>query len=326
MIHYNSKVRHGSKFSKVISVLLLSIVIMIMLLGCSSDKSDYTVSGTITSGGTALSDVTVTINDNTSTTTTTDTNGNYLFSNVPGGTFTVTPSLTGYIFTPPSRVIHLSDVNGIDATKINFSTSVEGRIAATMHTVYLKNDGTVLAWGYNSNGQLGDGTITDSLFPVQVSGAGGAGLLSDVKAVAAGYGHTLALKNDGTVLAWGYNSNGQLGNGTTTDSAVPIQLSGLSSVTAVAAGNDHTAVLLSDGTLRAWGSNSNGQLGNGTTIDSAVPVQVSGLSSVTAVAAGNEDTFALRTDNSVWAWGNNSNGRLGNGTSTSYRSTPEQVQ
>ncbi|MFA4917204.1 MAG: hypothetical protein WC560_11130, partial [Syntrophales bacterium] len=258
-------------------------------------------------------------------------------------------------------------------------SDVKAVAAGYGHTLALKNDGTVLAWGYNSNGQLGNGTTTDSLFPVQVSGAGGAGLLSDVKAVAAGYGHTLALKNDGTVLAWGYNSNGQLGNGTTTDSAVPIQLSGLSSVTAivagnyhcaalryeityigvlawgkntngqlgngtttdsavpiqlsglssvtaVAAGNDHTAVLLSDGTLRAWGSNSNGQLGNGTTIDSAVPVQVSGLSSVTAVAAGNEDTFALRTDNSVWAWGNNSNGRLGNGTSTSYRSTPEQVQ
>ena len=90
-----------------------------------------------------------------------------------------------------------------------------------MHTVALKNDGTVWAWGRNNYGQLGDGTTTDSDTPVQ---AGGSSPLSGIIAIAAGESHTLALKNDGTVWAWGRNYYGQLGDGTTTDSDTPVQV------------------------------------------------------------------------------------------------------
>jgi Regulator of chromosome condensation (RCC1) repeat/Carboxypeptidase regulatory-like domain len=247
-------------------IFMLSLVTIFMLLGCGSNNEKNSVSGRITAGGSGLSGVTVTLTG-ASMTTTTDANGNYSFSNVPDDTYTVTPSLTGYTFNPPSRTVYLYQE---DATDFDFSGSFWGRLAASNFTVFLKGDGTVWAWGSNSNGQLGNGTTTDSSTPVQVSG------LSGVTAVAAGSAHAIALKGDGTVWAWGSNSNGQLGNGTTTDSSTPVQVSGLSGVTAVAAGSAYTIALKGDGTVWAWGSNSNGQLGNGTT-DSLSPVPVPGL-------------------------------------------------
>ena len=104
--------------------------------------------------------------------------------------------------------------------------------------------------------------------------------------IAGGDGHTVALKEDGTVWAWGNNANGQLGDGTTTERHTPVQVSGLSNIIAIAAGSDHTIALKQDGTVWGWGSNSHGQLGDGTTTDRHTPVQVSGLSTnVTAITA-----------------------------------------
>ncbi len=115
-------------------------------------------------------------------------------------------------------------------------------------------------------------------------------------AVAAGVGHTVALRGDGTVWAWGDNSSGQLGDGTYTQRDVPVQVPGLTSVTALAAGRNHTVALRSDGTVWAWGSNSSGQLGNGTTSERLTPTRVPGLTSVTALAAVDNHTVALRSD------------------------------
>jgi alpha-tubulin suppressor-like RCC1 family protein len=136
--------------------------------------------------------------------------------------------------------------------------------------------------------------------------------------------HTLYRKSDGTVWAWGKNDKGQLGDGTTTPSSNPLQVSGLSGITAVAAGNEHSLVLKSDRTVWAWGSNNFGQLGDNSTTDRPAPVQVSGLTSVTAIAAGVNFSLALKSDGTVWAWGYNGSGQLGNGT-TNNSSTPVQV-
>jgi len=97
-----------------------------------------------------------------------------------------------------------------------------------------------------------------------------------------------------TVLAWGYNGYGQLGDGTTTNRSIPIQVSSLNGISAIAAGYGHTVSLKSDGTVWAWGFNNFGQLGDGTTIDRFIPVQVSGLSGVSAIAAGHSHTVALK--------------------------------
>ncbi len=162
----------------------------------------------------------------------------------------------------------------------------------------LLEDGTVMAWGYNGAGQLGNASTTGpescvnsvacSGVPVPVSG------LSGVTQVSAGDLHNLALLSDGTVMAWGNGSNGQLGNGTTENSDVPVSVTGLSGVAQISAGNYHSLALLSNGTVDAWGWDELWQLGNiATEEQSDVAVPVSGLSGVTAIAAGNGQSYVV---------------------------------
>lgn len=126
------------------------------------------------------------------------------------------------------------------------------------------------------------------------------------------------------VLAWGGGSYGQLGNGDSVNSPIPVQVSGLTGVTAVAGGDFTGYALLADGTVRSWGGGTNGQLGNGATTSSLVPVQVSGLTDVTAIAGGTYAGYALIEDGTVMAWGDGSSGQLGIGT-TADSPIPVQV-
>ena len=137
------------------------------------------------------------------------------------------------------------------------------------HTVAVKDDGTVWAWGSNALGLLGDGTnVLFRTSPVQVAG------LSGVVTVAAGYQHTVAVKDDGTVWAWGYNNYGQLGDGTTVTRTTPVQVSGLTNVVGVSTRFQHTVGLKGDGTIWTWGQNNFGQLGDGTVTSQLIPAQV----------------------------------------------------
>jgi RHS repeat-associated protein len=178
---------------------------------------------------------------------------------------------------------------------------------------------SLAAWGDNSYGQLGNGTTSGSTTPVAVAGA-----LTGVTTIAGGLSFGYALRNDGTVWAWGDNSDGELGNGTTTSSTVPVPVTGLSNVTAIAAAGNDGYALRSDGTVWSWGLNRYSELGNGTTTSSTVPVPVTGLSNVTAIAAGGYNASALRSDGTVWSWGFNGDGELGNG-STANSSVPVRV-
>ena len=211
-------------------------------------------------------------------------------------------------YTQRTTPVQVSGLSGVQAISANQADSLA-----------LKNDGTVWGWGDNWAGQLGNGTTTSSTnVPVQVSG------LSGVQDVAAGTGHSLALKNDGTVWALGYNRFGQLGNGTTINSNTPVQVSDLSGVQDVAAGQLHGLALKNDGTVWAWGDNGGGQLGDSTYTQRTTPVQVSGLSGVQAIASGAYYSLALKNDGTVWTWGGNGFGQLGNGTTTNSN-TPVQV-
>ncbi len=174
------------------------------------------------------------------------------------------------------------------------------------HSLALLKTGTVMAWGKNNDGQLGNGSKGGfSDVPVAVSG------LKEVTAVAAGEQHSLALLQNGTVMAWGNNASGQLGNGTTTTSDVPVAVKTLKGATAVAAGNNHSLALLAGGTVMAWGVNSRGQLGNGTKTTSNVPVAVKELSGATAIAAASNFSLALLAGGTIGAWGDNESGQLG---------------
>jgi alpha-tubulin suppressor-like RCC1 family protein len=174
------------------------------------------------------------------------------------------------------------------------------------HSLAVTSDGRAWAWGYDGgSGVLGNGKANtyESAVPVQVINLTGA------IAVAGGEMHSVALRSDGTVWAWGGNGYGQLGNGGTTHSLVPVQVSNLTGATAVAAGDYYSLALRSDGTGWSWGA---GALGNGTTTNSSVPVQVNNLTSVSAVDAGHgEHSLAVRSDGTIWAWGGNFSGELG---------------
>ena len=282
--------------------------------GLDSEKT-YSVGGTVFSGGNRLAGVTMTLSGAGSATTVTDANGNYGFGGLDAGTYTVTPSLAGYLFTPAYRSVYLY---GNDGEGFNFNASRPIQVSTNTHTLFQKSDGTAWAWGNNASGQLGDGSTTDRSSPVQVSG------LTGVMAVAAGGAHSLALKTDGTVWAWGSNAAGQVGDGTTANRLTPVQVSGLTGVTAVAAGNDFSMALKNDGTVWTWGNGASGQLGNGSTAVSTTPVQAGSLGGIVSISAGYDHAVAMGSNNLGYVWGGNSRGQLCVANTVNYTS-PVQI-
>ena len=232
------------------------------------------------------------------------------------------------------------------------------------HNVLICNAGAVKSWGYNTYGQVGDGSATLRFYPVSLPSilnpvavaagsyhslvlrnngtvwgwglAPGAGSgyapvlvagLTDVISIACGENLSLAVKNDGTVWAWGDNQYGQLGDLSTVNRAIPIQVVGLAGVIAVAAGKHHAIALKADGTVWTWGRNNYGQLGTGSVaLYSTSATQVAGLTGIVSLASGGENnhTLVLKNDGSAWAWGYNGYGQIGDLTLIS-KNTPVQV-
>jgi alpha-tubulin suppressor-like RCC1 family protein len=192
--------------------------------------------------------------------------------------------------------------------------------AGSGHTCAALADGSARCWGGNSNGQIGNGSNTNSSLPQTVFGLS----LLGVVQISSGNNHTCVRTTPGDVYCWGANPNGQLGDGTTTYRSEPGLVPGLSDVVAVSAGGYHTCALQADSTVRCWGWNAYGQLGDGTNSSRFLPVAVPGLSNAVGVSAGGEHTCALLADGAVRCWGHNFAGQLGDGTS-SDRSLPVAV-
>ena len=175
--------------------------------------------------------------------------------------------------------------------------------------------GALKCWGRNMRGELGDGTTTDSLTPVQVSG-----LTSGVASVTIGNQHVCALLTIGSVQCWGAGYSGQIGDNSfsPTERPTPTQVVGLNSgVVAITAGMEFNCALLSTGAVKCWGRGDDGQLGDGTNGNVATPVQVTGLTSgVVAISAGDSHVCALMDSGAVKCWGSNLDGQLGDGSET----------
>jgi alpha-tubulin suppressor-like RCC1 family protein len=207
---------------------------------------------------------------------------------------------------------------------VNRLGAVTAISAGTFDSLALMSNGTVMAWGQNIYGDLGDGTSADTNVPTAVCAVGATppcsaaagNALSGVTAISAGGFHALALLTDGTVVAWGDNVDGEVGDGSATATGVdvPVPVRGLGSVTAISSGGDHSLALLRNGTVKAWGADGHGQLGDGRFgRHSLVAVPVTGLAGVSAISAGAFHSLALLRSGVAMAWGSNSRGQLGDG-------------
>jgi large repetitive protein len=197
-------------------------------------------------------------------------------------------------------------------------------VSGEYHTCASTNAGNVYCWGSNVDGQLGNGTETKSLTPVEVLNPAGTAPLSDVVALSAGQAFTCALTNAGAVYCWGADQSGQLGTGTTNDNGVdlPVQVTGLTNVVTIASGHYHSCAVTTAGAAMCWGDNGEGELGS-TAGTPYTPVQVTGLASgVADVTAGSYYSCAVMTDSSAMCWGD---GPLGAGPSTPGSFTPVSV-
>ena len=193
------------------------------------------------------------------------------------------------------------------AGALTFSSAASGGLDS--FSCGLTTGGAAYCWGYNSAGQLGVGSISFSSAPVAVSGG-----LSFAQLSAGESGETCGITTSGAAYCWGFNGDGELGNGTVTSSNAPVAVSGGLTFKSISAGFASTCALTTAGAAYCWGDNTYGELGNGSTTKSTVPVAVSGLGSgVRSVSAGISHALALLNDGTVKAWGANEDGQLGIG-------------
>ncbi|MFY9264237.1 MAG: hypothetical protein WAO61_02230 [Solirubrobacterales bacterium] len=186
-------------------------------------------------------------------------------------------------------------------------------VSGTNHSCALLSNGNVRCWGANNHRQLGTTVVPTPSSSVSISVPD---LVNDVTQIASGFDHSCAIRTNDSVVCWGANSYGQLGDGTITPTKGTETTESLGGrAQEVATGQEHTCALLTNGTVRCWGANTFGQLGNGTVTGSTRPVSVVGLpAAVNAITAGAYHTCALLADTTLRCWGRNDKGQLGNGT------------
>jgi uncharacterized repeat protein (TIGR02543 family) len=265
-----------------------------------------------------------------------------------------TPIRTGYSFegwftdsglmqtynvplTMPAQNIELYAKWTINSYNFSYQSNISPEFktisAGGFHNIGLSKSGQVYAWGRNEMGELGDGTTQDRTKPTLISFQGlQTGEM--IELVTAGYRHSFAVTSKGRVYAWGWNVNGELGDGTTIKKTIPtlIDFTGLENeetIQSFAAVGVYTIALTTNGRVFAWGGNDFGRLGDGTTIDRTIPTLISfnGLNSgetIKSIHGGLFHSFAVTSTGRVYAWGSNVAGQLGDGTTT-QRNSPTLI-
>lgn len=197
-------------------------------------------------------------------------------------------------------------------TRVGTDTNWQSISSSDYFCLALKSNGTLWAWGRNDYGQLGDNSAVFRFSPVQI------GTDTNWQSISAGYGHSMAVKSNGTLWAWGENAYGKLGLGTTTTVYfAPTQVGVATNWQKVSGGYNHSLGIKTDGTLWAWGSNTNGQFGNASPTSSNVPIQIGTDTNWKEVSASQYFSYAIKTNLTLWSSGRNEQGQLGNGTSSS---------
>ena len=178
------------------------------------------------------------------------------------------------------------------------------------HTLAIKQNGSLWAWGYNLYGQLGDSTNSNHNYPIKI------GIENSWDVVQTGFYFSIGKKTNGTIWSWGANSIGQLGNGTYVDKNIPTQIGADSNWLKIfsSSSSSHSFAIKTNGTLWGWGSNSYGEVGNGTSLNVISPVQIGTDNNWNTVAVGEWFTLGLKNNGTLWAWGSNLYGQFGNGT------------
>jgi len=193
--------------------------------------------------------------------------------------------------------------------------------AGSDHSLAVRQNGTAWAWGCNVTSQLGDNTTTNRSSPVSVVGG-----FTDWCQVSGGNNHSLAVRQNGTAWAWGYNGTGQLGDNSITSRSSPVSVvGGFTDWCQVSGGDRHSLAVRQNGTAWSWGSNGNGRLGDNSVTSRLSPVSVvGGFTDWCQISGGDRHSLAVRQNGTAWAWGCNATGQLGD-NSTTQKSSPVSV-
>ena len=226
-------------------------------------------------------------------------------------------------------------------TQINFSDLLEGETITevalgNVHSTAITSEGRVFTWGTNSNGQLGNGTVVDELYPIEITSNFSLNTGETITEVDLGNNYSLAITSEGRIFAWGSNGVGQLGDGTTTDRYTPTEITDNFSlnteetITEFNLGESHSSAITSEGRIFTWGWNDYGRLGDGTTTNRYTPTEITGNfilndgETITDVSLGYGHSAAITSEGRVFTWGINAYGMLGDGTITK-RYTPTEI-